>query len=85
MAVALPARGAGTGAEPPPLGDPGCSGAGARGQTPIPPAWGLPLPGGDGAQGGTGVFWLNPPLLGSLMQAAPAKPGAPVAMAMPER
>lgn len=82
--AALPARGAGTGAESL-LRDPGCSTAG-EGQTPVsPPGWGSSLPGGDGGLCGTGVFWLNPPLLGSLMQAAPAKPEAPVAMAMPER
>lgn len=52
---------------------------------PSPPGWGSPLPGGDGGLCGTGIFWLNPPLLGSLMQAAPAKPEALVAMAMPER
>lgn len=46
--AALPARGAGTGAESP-LWDPGCSTAG-EGQTPVPPpGWGSSLPGGEEA------------------------------------
>ncbi|NXL37813.1 SHAN2 protein, partial [Glaucidium brasilianum] len=80
-AAALPPQGAGTGAEAP-LRDPSCGTAGGCSDPLSPPA-GARLSPGDGGLCGTGVLWLNPPLPGSLMQAA--KPEAPVAMAMPER